>query len=233
MNLQTWIAAIAVVLVVVLLFVIARLRRGSGGTTRAIDALDTVASWTPESTRVMTQHERKAYETLVSALPDHIVLAQVPIARFLRVPKRHSYGEWINRVGRLNADLLVCDKASEVLAVIEIHSPRDSVRSRERHARMARVLKAADIRVVVWMEGAIPSPETARAQIIPEQQPAKAPAAVPAVAPGLASNRLSTELPVAEAAELDADTHPLREPTPSTWFDDLESGPTPLGRDKK
>jgi len=226
MSLLNWIVAAAVVAAVAALLVVVAQsrRRRSDAEARALDALDTVMGWTPESTRVMTQPERQAYQTLVRALPDHIVLAQVSLARFIKVPKRRSYGEWLSRVGKLNADLLVCDKASEVLAVVEVRSSRDSVRSLQRHERMARVLKAAGIRVVVWMEGAIPGPDAARLQVLPE--PAAAP---PQPAPG---QRLATELPVAEAAELGADTQPMRDPAPSTWFDDFDSSPTPLDRGK-
>lgn len=227
MNYNSWVAAalVGACLVAAWLLITALRQRRIRAAARALDALDTVAAWAPEATRVMTQHERKAYETLVRALPQHIVLAQVPLARFIKVPKRRSYGEWLGRVGQLNADLLVCDASSEVLAVVEVHSPRDSTRSRQRHERMVRVLKAAGIRVVIWMEGSIPGPDAARLQVMPE--PAAAPPVLRAPA-----QRLPTELPVADAAGLGAETQPMRDPAPSTWFDDFDSSPTPLDRGK-
>ena len=57
---------------------------------------------------------------LRSAAPGLMVLAQVPLSRFLRVPTRHSHAEWLQRVGCLSADLLVCDTGSRVLAVVDI-----------------------------------------------------------------------------------------------------------------
>jgi hypothetical protein len=72
--------------------------------------------------RVMTTHERQAYELLKRALPGYMVLAQVPLSRFVRVPTRHSYSEWLQRVGPLSADLLVCDTGSRVLAVIDVRA---------------------------------------------------------------------------------------------------------------
>src|SRR5882672_3723719 len=68
----------------------------------ARDALDTVADWPPESARIMSIHERQAYDLLRRALPGMLVLAQVPLSRFLRVPTRHSYNDWLQRVGSLN-----------------------------------------------------------------------------------------------------------------------------------
>jgi hypothetical protein len=226
MNVKSWVAAVLIgaAIVAVWLLAAALRRRRAAAEARALDAVDTVTGWAPEATRVMTQHERQAYQTLVRALPDHIVLAQVPLERFIKVPKRRSYGAWLGRVGHLKADLLVCDKASEVLAAVEIHSPRDSSRSRQRHERMARVLKAAGIRVVTWMEGSVPGPEAARAQVLPE--PPAAPQKPPLPVLG---ERLPSGLPLAETA----DDQPLRDPPASTWFDDFESGPTPLDRGKE
>jgi hypothetical protein len=233
MTLVTFLAfaVVAMVAVVGAMAVASRRRAAARATTRALDALDTVTAWPPEATRILSTHERTAYLTLARALPDHVVLAQVPLARFIRVPRRHSYSEWLNRVGYLSADLVVCDKATQPLAVVEVHSSTDSPRSKERHERMARVLKAARIRCVVWMEGAIPTPEKAREQLFPQPQGAAAappPAAMPAMParPGLAT------IPVADTEEVDA-PRPLPEPASSTWFDELESGPGKLTEDGK
>ena len=98
---------------------------------------------------------------------------------------------------------------------------------------MARVLKAAKIRCVVWMEGAIPTPEKAREQLFPQPQgtpeaQAPAPPAMPAMPP---RPGVST-IPVAEAEEVAHDA-PLLEPPRSTWFDDLESDPSKLSERRK
>ena len=52
--------------------------------------------------------ERRAYDLLRKALPGYLVLAQVPLARFMRVPTRHSYAEWMQRVGSLSAPTCWC-----------------------------------------------------------------------------------------------------------------------------
>jgi len=114
------------------------------------DELETVAAWEPTATRVLTTPEREAYQTLRKALPEHMVLAQVPLARFLKVPTRNSYSEWMRRVGALCADLVVCDANAQVVAVIEIRQPvtsKDRDRNAKRHARMDKVLAAANIPV--------------------------------------------------------------------------------------
>ena len=81
-------------------------------TTHSGDRLDTVADWPPTATRILTTPERHAHEVLLRALPEYLVFAQVPLARFLKVPTRNSYTEWLRRLGTQCADLVVCDKAT-------------------------------------------------------------------------------------------------------------------------
>jgi hypothetical protein len=219
-------------------------RRATKPAPRAnIDRLDTVAAWPPHATRVLTTPERLAHNILVRALPDHMILAQVPLARFLRVPTRNSYAEWLRRLGSLCADLVVCDHASQVLGVVEIQVPADksSERARKRLNRMARVLKAASVPLHVWTENALPSVEAAREMIVPK------PVVPEGALPQAATPSLATKAKVEEAAPSD-EPNPLDdmerdasldeviealEPPPSTWFDEFNSGPTPLGKPPK
>ncbi len=191
---------------------------------RVVEARDTVADWPPTATRVLTAPERQAYETLVKALPGHVVLAQVPLSRFIRVPTRYSYGEWLSRVGQLSVDLLVCDKATSVLAVVEVRGAQESPRSLQRHQRLTRVLKAAGVRVLVWAESDLPSTEAVREIFVPKEVESER-AALARRQP-LGGGPLTT-IPVAEVAEGDnADGDVPREPPPTTWFNDLD-GDTP------
>jgi Protein of unknown function (DUF2726) len=213
-------------------------RRVRAPARASIDRLDTVADWPPSVTRVLTTPERLAHNILVRALPDHMILAQVPLARFLRVPTRNSYNEWLRRLGSLCADLVVCDHASQVLGVVEVQMPADqtSERARKRLNRMARVLKAADVPLHVWTENALPSVEAAREMILP--RPAVPEPATP-VAPAVPARveRLATDGPnPLDDLERDSTLDEVieaREPPPSTWFDDFNSGPTPLGKTPK
>jgi len=203
---------------------------------RARDELDTVAAWPPEVTRLLTGGERSAHETLLKALPECHIFSQVPLARFVRVPRRQSYAEWLTRVGHLSPEFLICDRASLVIGVVILQTVQESERGARRRARMARVLKAAGIKVFVWREQAIPTAEAARDQIIqrtgvldavPEPVVVSQPKAVRRPAP-------NGRIPVAEVLlDVPDDDGPRREPPSSTWFDDLDSGPTPLDPARK
>jgi hypothetical protein len=173
----------------------------------------------PELSRVMTGPERRAYEILSQATPQHLVLAQVPLSRFLRVSARHSYSVWLQRVGNINADLLLCDTDSRVLAVIDMRSATESERARRRHDRMGRVLRAAGITVLVWTDDELPSVAEVRNLMIPVLNRSRS---MPALQ--VSQSKPLALIPVAEMEELLAPGDELAqdaamEPVPSTLFD--------------
>ena len=153
--------AIAALLISALLtlLLVARRRRGAPDAGRAPDSevLDTVQAWPPQAVRVMTLPERLAFGTLRRALPRHLVLAQVPLSRFISVPSRNSYSQWLTRAGHLNVDLLVCDSSSKVIAAIEVRSAHQTQRSVARHQRLAEILQAAGVKVHVWRDDQLPT----------------------------------------------------------------------------
>jgi len=231
------------------------------------ERLDTLAGWPPEPTRILRSSERLAFSTLKLALPGYLILAQVPLARFLSVPKRNSYAEWMRRLGNQCVDFVVCDVTSQVVAVVEVRPPMEQLdeKVKVRLERVARSLKAAKIPLHVWNEERLPTIEAAREKLLPS-----APAvpsgmgrkAAPALAPttpivaGAAEfseaafaaagfdeaafgdtvvNPVATGDAVVEggpAVDPFADTDrdwsqgeviEVREPSATSWFDELES----------
>ncbi len=221
--------SIAALLVSGLLLMLLWVRRRAGQSSRKSeeDALDTLADWPPQAVRVLTLPERKAYDLVRRAAPGRLVLAQVPLARFITVPTTHSYSEWLNRAGRLSIDLLVCDQSSRVVAAIDIRSAEDSPRTRKRHARMGEVLRKAGVVVHEWDANALPSAGEIRAlfaSMAAETKPQPTP--VPLTLKG--TNPLNA-LPVPEAIEMlnagdEAAADGVRlDPVSSAYFDDLDA----------
>lgn len=225
----TFIAALAIsALLLSLLFA-----RRRGGTTRkrsTAEQLDTIQAWTPQAVRVMTTAEREAFELLRRAVPGQLVLAQVPLARFISVPTRHSYSDWLTRVGRLSVDLLVCDHSSRVVLAIDVRTPNESARAQQRHARMTEVLRAAGIRVAHWRAEALPSVAEVRAMVAEASPKAVGPDSVAPEPVAIGPNGQRV-LPVPEMVELLADgdqalaASPQFEPVSSDYFDDLDAIP--------
>jgi hypothetical protein len=233
-------ALLAVLVVAVVGYLLLQRRRSQDTASivaaRERDNLDTVAGWPPEVTRLLSGGERSAHEALVKALPECMIFSQVPLARFIQVPRRNSYGDWLTRVGHLSADFLICDRASLVIGVVSLQAMQESTRAAHRRARMTRVLKAAGVKVFVWREQAIPTPAAARDQIV---QRTGVPTATPeppvietARSPRAAGGS-GGKIPVPEVVAETPDHEPRREPPSSTWFDDLDSGPTPLDPARK
>ena len=203
-------------------------RRGAAPRREAADStLDTVQAWTPQAVRVMTLPERKAFDLLRRAVPrNHMVLAQVPLARFISVPTEHAYGNWLNKVGRLCPDLVVCDASSRVIAIVEIAKPDAGERSRKRHERLQRVVRAAGIAVHVWEDVSLPSLEQARAMLRPKE------ASNTAAQWNDVDHLGHALIPVPDIQELLADgddafaNDPMHDPVASGFFDDLQAGST-------
>lgn len=215
-------ALVAAVMLLLTLLMVRRRQRGGPRPVRRED-LDTVIDWPPQSVRVLTVAERESYNLLRTSLPGFMVLAQVPLSRFVRVPTRHSYHDWMQRVGNLSADLLLCDSGSRVLAVVDVRSADETERARRRHERMARVLKVAGIKVYTWRDNALPTATQVRALVGAEL----------ARNAGLKplTSRPMPLIPVAEIEELLVDGDQARydtamEPVPSGFFEDMESAPT-------
>lgn len=214
------------------------------------DRLDTLAAWPPEPTRILRSQERLAFSTLKLALPGYMILAQVPIARFINVPKRNSYAEWMRRLGSQCVDFVICDVTSQVVAVVEIRPPVEQIgdKLRVRLDRLARVLKAASIPIHVWNEDRLPTIEAAREKILPNAPAVptnltRKSAAPPAPVLAAVESPVEAEAPAAVAVEEGPAVDPFAdtdrdwsqgeiievgEPAGSTWFDELEESVSPV-----
>jgi hypothetical protein len=225
---QAW--ALPLALLLLLTWLGLRLsNRGKAHPEPAREALDTVVAWPPQAVRVLTVCERQAYELLRRALPGYMVLAQVPLSRFLNVPRRHAYADWVQRVGLLSADLLLCDAASRVLVAVDIRTPVETPRAQRRHRRIHRVLQAAGVHVLTWYDGELPSLLEARTMLTPlvggavtspsenNSRPMPLPAA----------QGLTAALSAGDAAARRWAADEANEPVSSAFFEDSElaSGP--------
>jgi Protein of unknown function (DUF2726) len=237
---------ITVIVIVVLLLaglvVWWALQRGANAPAAAKreDRIDTLIGWPPQATRILTTAERLAYSTLTRAMPGYMILAQVPLARFTRVPMRNSYAEWLRRIGSHCADLVVCDMSSQVIGVVHVRPAvgESNERARRRLARMARVLKAEGIALHTWIEGAFPTPEGARMALLPPADPTRQPAAAPGPVPGepdLASRAAAEGPSPFEDAGRDStqdERIEMRDAPPTTWYDDLDTSHASLEPEK-
>ena len=241
-TLQIVLGGLVVMLLLAWLWLRQRSDRSAGRNRKAekaADRIDTITGWPPQATRVLSTQERLAFGTLVRALPEYIVLAQVPLSRFINVPKRNSYADWLRRVGYQSVDFVICDMSAQVVAVIELQPPQQSERAQKRITRIARTLKAAQLPLHVWRENSLPSVDVAREALLPRPAATLEPAKGSAVSATAFADALPAAAPAAAARSPFEDTGrdstqdemiELLEPPASTWFDDIDSDPVPLSK---
>jgi len=198
-------------------------RKRRAGTNRILDNVDTIAGWPSHATRLLTPRQRDAFEILRKALPDYMVLTQVPVARFIRVPTRLSYSEWMRRVGNVCVDLLVCDPQSVIVAVIDVRDPLrpENDRSRKRRARVQRVMKAAGVAHHVWSDELLPDPAAVRKAIVRDQEHSQ-PSGHPPVEHGDRVHYHPGSNPITIPMGGDEFEDPMAPPQ-SSWFDELHA----------
>lgn len=143
-----WLALLlAAVVVAAFLFVL-----GTWGRRPPVDG-----QWPFEARRPLSQVEQVLYFRLRNALPGHIILAQVQLSRLLAVKHGNEHHAWNNRINRMSADFVVCERDARVVAVIELDdASHQRAQRRDVDARKDKALCSAGIRVVRWQAKSLP-----------------------------------------------------------------------------
>lgn len=101
--------------------------------------------------RPLSEVEQLFYWRFVQALPEHVVIPQVQLSRFLGVKRGHKFHQWNNRINRMSVDYLVCSKDFSVVAAVELddstHRRRDRVRA---DSKKDKALQDAGVRLIRW-----------------------------------------------------------------------------------
>lgn len=116
----------------------------------------------------LTAPEQVLYFRLLKAMPEHMVLAQVQLSCLLGVKKGSNYRSWLNRINRMSADFVVCNKDSSIVAVIELDDATHQRQDRQlADAKKDKALSSAGIRVIRWQAKALPDEVEIRAALRP------------------------------------------------------------------
>ncbi len=149
-----------VVLMVVVFIAILFLKSKSAGSSRPNEI------WPFYAKKALTQPEQILYFRLIEALPGHIILAQVQLSRFLGVKKGNNYQSWTNRINRMSADFVVCNKDSSVVAVIELDDSTHQRGDRQvADEKKNKALAAAKIKIIRWQTKSLPDVATIKAEL--------------------------------------------------------------------
>lgn len=151
---------LAIVIVVLALAVLAIKKTKSEGGSE---------DWPFYQRKPLSAPEQILYFRLVKALPEHMVLGQVQLSRLLGVKKGSNTQSWLNRINRMSADFVVCNKDSSIVAVIELDDASHSGDKRQQaDAKKDKALAAAGIKIHRWHVKAIPNEDAIKATFIPQ-----------------------------------------------------------------
>jgi very-short-patch-repair endonuclease len=119
--------------------------------------------WPFSAQKPLTRVEQVLYYRLVQTLPEMVVLAQVPLTRFLRVHKGKTWSEWHNRISQKSIDFLICERDFTIVAAIELDDgSHDGVARVKADTTKNRALTAAGVTLLRWRTHALPDIETIR-----------------------------------------------------------------------
>lgn len=123
--------------------------------------------WPFYAKKPLSQPEQILYFRLIEALPDYIILAQVQLSRLLGVKKGHNHQSWSNRINRMSADFVVCNKDSSIVAVIELDDATHQKPDRQAaDAKKNKALASAEIKVIRWQAKAMPEGSAIKATLL-------------------------------------------------------------------
>ena len=123
-----------------------------------------VDEWPFYSKKPLSDVEQILYHRIVKALPDHIILAQVSLSRFLGVKKGNKFNVWFNKINRLTADYVVCSKSFDILGVIELDDKsHERAKNKANDNKKDKALHSAGIKVVRWHVKTMPDDATIQA----------------------------------------------------------------------
>ncbi|MES2536225.1 MAG: DUF2726 domain-containing protein [Pseudomonadota bacterium] len=143
------ILALVVLAVVVLIFIALRIKAGTGNSGDV---------WPFYAKKPLTHPEQVLYFRLKDALPDHMILAQVQLSRFLGVRKDANSRAWKNRINRMSVDFLVCEKDAGIVAAVELDDrSHDRPDRREADGKKEKALGSAKVRLIRWNAKDIPN----------------------------------------------------------------------------
>ena len=134
--------------------------------------------WPYYARKVLNPPELALYQRLRDALPERLILAQVPLSRVLGVRETTYADNWRHRIAGEHLDFVVCSPDATVLAAVALEN---SSSPRTPHAGTApfteNALAAAGIALLRWDAAALPSEAELRRLV--EQASARQAAARP------------------------------------------------------
>lgn len=150
---STWVWILACALVAVSAIAVVLWARQQGRAPRA----PLPSEWALTPRPVFSNDERRIFALLLEALPEHVILAKLPLVRFCfpSDPTRVRY--WFDLLGSTHVAFAVCSASGRVIAAIDVESPRRGGGSGRSAQIKQAVLNACRVRYLRLASDAVPS----------------------------------------------------------------------------
>ena len=148
-NLLTLFLAATCVVLLILLGVAVRSRKSKSEE-------DLPEEWSLTPRPIFSPAERRLHRQLREALPQHVVLAKLPLVRFCQPARADQVRYWFDLLGSIHVGFAVCSANGRVLAAIDLDDGRAGGPRRSVQIKQA-VLTACRIRYVRYPIDQTPS----------------------------------------------------------------------------
>jgi very-short-patch-repair endonuclease len=155
LGLILMIAAVAVLAVIAFVILSKKGENGPAG------------DWPFYPRKPLSKPEQVLYFRLVESLPEHVVLAQVQLSRFLGVKKGSNFQQWMNRINRMSADFVICNKDFSIVTVVELDDATHERTDRKAaDAKKDKALASAGVRIIRWQAKSLPDAAAIRSAMV-------------------------------------------------------------------
>jgi Protein of unknown function (DUF2726) len=86
------------------------------------------SAWALSARPVFSSDERQAYRQLRDALPEHIVLAKLPLVRLCQPVDPQEVRYWYDLLGNTHVSFAICNANGRVLAAVDLDNGRNTSR---------------------------------------------------------------------------------------------------------
>ena len=102
---------------------------------------------------LLTVHEQPLYFALRDALPEHLVFTQVQLSQILAVEKGNNFGTWYGRISRMSVDFVICNKSTEVIALVELDDSSHHASDRQKaDQKKDKACADAGLTIIRWKQ---------------------------------------------------------------------------------
>lgn len=122
------------------------------------------AQWPLAPRPLFSGQEEPVYQFLRNAFPEHLVLAKVPLARFMRLKKGEDPNVWFPLINPLHVSFIVCTQRGYVIAALDL--PTETSASASASTLKQRALQVCGIKYMSLTGSALPTAHMLRTMLL-------------------------------------------------------------------